>query len=204
MKFITIYLLLMLMMGCSFTTNPLEAARSYTRKLTSPIHTGTGGTSFILKFHGTGYTITNEHVCKNAERGYMASWFGGTATLLRVIKKTAAPDLCALETPLYDNDGGLELAEDGVHRHDMVWSHGFPFLTPLTPTSGEVLGTDVWGQEFAYLITTLKVLPGQSGSPVLNASGAVVGVVFALDLRTHQGLVIGLQSLRGFLEKELP
>lgn len=53
----------------------------------------------------------------------------------------------------------------------------------------------VWGQD-----TTLKTFGGNSGSPIVNDSGDVVGVLFAGDGETQWGLVIPLDSLREFIK----
>lgn len=47
--------------------------------------------------------------------------------------------------------------------------------------------------------TTAISYPGNSGSPVLNAYGHVVGVLFAGDERTHWGYIVPLDDVEEFL-----
>jgi hypothetical protein len=47
--------------------------------------------------------------------------------------------------------------------------------------------------------TTIPIFPGNSGSPVMNSDGDVVGVAFAGDSRTNYGAIIPLDVLKSFL-----
>lgn len=48
--------------------------------------------------------------------------------------------------------------------------------------------------------TNLNILPGNSGSPLVNSSGDVVGVVFATTQDTHEGYAVNLAHLKNFLK----
>lgn len=48
-------------------------------------------------------------------------------------------------------------------------------------------------------IVTANILPGNSGSPVLDAYGHVVGVAFAGAEGTHRGFIVPLEDVKAFL-----
>jgi S1-C subfamily serine protease len=74
------------------------------------------------------------------------------------------------------------------------------------PKNKIVNAQSIWGPVDICLevvpayITTAFSLPGNSGSPVVDWTGKVTGVLFAGNDDTHWGLVIPLEDLRRFLE----
>ena len=57
----------------------------------------------------------------------------------------------------------------------------------------------VCGQTFDSFGTSVRIMPGNSGSPVFNFKGEVVGVVFAGDTRTGDGSYVPLEYLERLL-----
>lgn len=49
--------------------------------------------------------------------------------------------------------------------------------------------------------TNMTIFPGNSGSPVVDKLGRVVGVVFAADTRTNYGFVVSLKDLQDFIAR---
>ncbi len=54
-------------------------------------------------------------------------------------------------------------------------------------------------RQLKSILTTLGIYPGNSGSPVVNKYGNLVGVVFAGNNQTNYGYVIPLKQVREFL-----
>ena len=47
---------------------------------------------------------------------------------------------------------------------------------------------------------TANVLPGSSGSPVLDSEDRVIGIVYAIEISTGYGLAIPISTLRDLVQ----
>lgn len=52
----------------------------------------------------------------------------------------------------------------------------------------------------AYM-TSVEIFPGNSGSPVVDYWGRVIGVAFAADGRDNKGDLVSLEDLKDFLAR---
>jgi len=138
-----------------------------------------GGTGFYLKHRGKVYIITNQHVCNLATQGLLIIsnkiyTYGAT-----VYKIYPYSDLCAINAPA-EQTSGLSIARwHSIHQRIFIIGH--PLLEPTTITEGEI--SDYTEITIPYKINvmsmTAQVLGGNSGSPVVDNFGNVVGVAFA-------------------------
>jgi serine protease Do len=169
--------------------------------LTPPGVQTTGGTGFVLRLpDGSRYTVTNRHVCQLAVDRMMEAQGRG---LIRVIGISNKVDLC-LATAVPGTNSGLELAPSEAQH---IYVVGHPYLMPNVLSEGYVVGyehvfiADPQHGPFDVdaVITSAPIYPGNSGSPAMDASGRVVGVVFASSQLTHYGSMVSLDQLREFL-----
>lgn len=163
-----------------------------------------GGTGFHVLSNGQTYVITNHHVCANSTDGTMYLRHNQTdrGQARKILFQSSEADLCVIEK--LDDKEALELGES-PSRLQHVWVLGHPHLMDLALTDGRVIArTDVQIAEqvqspdqcqgpkktlmvsiFGLLclekddviMTSVPGQPGNSGSPLLDADGKVVGVV---------------------------
>ena len=136
-----------------------------------------GGTGFIVSANG--YVVTNYHVVRGADSVHLQNTKGETYRA-KVIYIDPTSDLAMLRindstfTPLknapYTFKGALsELGEDvytiGYPRDEVVYGQGY--LSSRTGYAGDTT---------AYQIS-IPVNPGNSGGPVLDSQGNVIGII---------------------------
>lgn len=162
-----------------------------------------GGTGFqVLAPSGKQFTLTNAHICNMAPE-LVAHTQNGKTQKLKVLEIDKIHDLCIME-PVEDLRP-LKVAGKLFHR-ERVWLIGHPALRPLTLESGHYVGmlsiqlfTDcasgiqitepinfTYIRERRYCTRQFSsqhinniAYGGNSGSPVLDMFGNVVGVLYA-------------------------
>ena len=144
-----------------------------------------------------GYIITNNHVIdglRNAEI-QLSDGRRGPASVVGVDPLT---DIAVLKTEM----GDLIAAEWGDSNElevgDLVWALGSPFGLPKSITSGILSAKERRGitgrviQEF--LQTDAAVNPGNSGGPLVDYQGKVIGINTAIIGPTYQGISFAIPS----------
>ena len=139
------------------------------------------GTGFIVS--SDGLMVTNAHVVEGAQEINVKLGDGGAELPAQLLGGDASQDLAVL----YVHAGpsglpALKLASDPVEVGDPVYAIGSPFGLSQTFTSGIVsaVGRDIQAPDGSAITgviqTDAAINPGNSGGPLLDASGAVVGV----------------------------
>ncbi|QZN84442.1 serine protease [Cellulomonas sp. C5510] len=146
--------------------------------------------------------ITNRHVVADSA-DLQLSTYDGRDVAVTASATAALADLAVVRTadPLPSAPG---LAEADPGPGDEVTVVGYPQGGALTVTTGQVIGatTDPLNENLGQvLVTNAEVEPGSSGSAVLDASGRVVGVVYAKNA-TGQSFVVPVSTLRQLLADE--
>lgn len=137
------------------------------------------GTGFFV--NGDGYLITNFHVV-NAGRKYQCEYQNNKYDA-KLIKTDPVNDLALLKVDTapktFLNFRGAKPVKTG----EEVVAIGFPFYGMVSThpniTTGTVSSAVGLGDDSRLLQTTAPVQPGNSGGPLLDSSGNVVGVVVA-------------------------
>jgi len=161
-----------------------------------------------------GLIITNEHVIEGCDR---LSLPDGDA--LQIIAREASSDLALLKASGSLNASGLSLRSGrGLRPGDRIWVAGYPLggyiTSDLSIASGDVMALAGIGQDRREFQMSAPIQPGNSGGPVLDASGHVVGVVVSGldklglvaelgDLPENVNFAISLGTLQSFLDTHL-
>jgi serine protease Do len=145
-----------------------------------------------------GYIVTNFHVIANADEVTVRLPDGRTRSA-EVVGSDAKNDLAVIKI---EADGLIPAPwgdSDQLEVGAMVWAIGNPFGLDNSVTSGIVSAKDRRGlnADFLYneyLQTDAAVNPGNSGGPLVNMSGEIVGINTAIVGPTYQGISFAIPS----------
>lgn len=161
---------------------------------------GSEGSGVIVDAEG--YIVTNYHVVQQVSSVQLQLSDGrrGVATVVGV---DPLIDLAVLKTELSDLIPAEWGDSDDLEPGEMVWAIGSPYGFENTITFGIVSAKERRGvrdsfgrrrihQEF--LQTDAAVNPGNSGGPLVNADGEVVGINTAIIGEHFQGISLSIPS----------
>jgi serine protease Do len=122
--------------------------------------------------------VTNAHVVERCSNPQLNSRFASPVSA-RVLTTDAANDLALLKGNLMPVQAAV--LRVGVKVGEEVAAFGFPLVGLLSTsgnfTRGNVSAITGLGDDTRYLQITAPIQPGNSGGPLLDLSGNVVGVV---------------------------
>jgi uncharacterized protein len=170
------------------------------------------GTGFYIS--GNGHILTNFHVIKGCKKLSIHSPFGssGTAT---VIAKNKRDDLALLKTTRKNSSIATFRAGASPRIGEQVIVYGFPLAGLLSSSGNLVIGnlsalSGIRNDPRHYQITA-PVQPGNSGGPLLDESGRIIGVVVSKlnaalvakaigDIPQNVNFAIKSSTVLGFVE----
>jgi S1-C subfamily serine protease len=177
----------------------LSAGEVYRRAASAVVEIQSGnatGTGFVID--SKGHVVTNQHVVDDAETVQVAFAEGGEEQA-RVVATDRSTDLAVLQVDL-DGHGvdPVELDRSAsVKVGDQVYAIGSPFGLERSLTAGIVsaVGRQIQSPN-GFTIddaiqTDAPVNQGNSGGPLLDAAGAVIGVVSQIASETGGNVGIG-------------
>lgn len=134
------------------------------------------GTGFYV--NNNGYVVTNEHVAGICE--FMISTIDGENQLFKVLALDKNNDLALLRSE-YKNENYLNIDIFGAEYGEDIMAFGYPLSNILSSsvklTRGIVSSLSGPGNNIAEIQIDAALQRGNSGGPVLNYDGQVVGVV---------------------------
>jgi S1-C subfamily serine protease len=170
------------------------------------------GTGFVIS--SSGHIVTNNHVIDGCVGDIHGSLTGESDVVLRVVATDELNDLALVKAAKSFNEVA-RIRAAAIHSGDTVIAIGYPFYGLLTSdftvTTGIVSSLSGLLNDTRYLQISAAVQSGNSGGPLLDTSGNVVGVVAAKlnalkvaratgDLPENINFAIKTGVLRDFLD----
>ena len=148
---------------------------TYKNNIYKIITSNGSGTGF--KVAGKDFLITNYHVIEGSREVAVEDQHKNRY-VAKVVMVNPEVDLAFLQVPeLVDKNSNIRIDPDyQVQRTQKVYINGFPFGMPFTITEGIVSSTSQPMNGRNYVQTDAAVNPGNSGGPMLDKNGILVGV----------------------------
>lgn len=173
-----------------------------------------GGTGFLIDQRGT--IATNHHVIEDAKRVKVSFMKGTTFDEPELLTEDAAVDLALLRVDLKKPSSGppidvkpLVLGDsDAIAVGERALSIGNPLGLDHTLTDGLISARRVF-QGRQWIQTSVPISPGNSGGPLFNFKGEVIGVTTAslgsaFGLAQNLNLAVPVNILKRLLKDEYP
>ncbi|MGV7212595.1 S1C family serine protease [Bradyrhizobium sp. UFLA05-112] len=145
------------------------------------------GTGFVVS--GSGHVVTNNHVIDGCVGDIKGNLTGEARMVLRVVSRDAVNDLALLQAPATATFKDFAKIRDrSIRSGDSVVAIGFPYhgllTSDFTVTTGIVSSLSGILNDTRHLQISAAVQPGNSGGPLFDTSGQLIGVVVSkLDAR---------------------
>jgi len=161
------------------------------------------GTGFLVD--STGVVVTNLHVIEGATRVTIKLHSGEQYTQIRVASFDQDRDLAILRLPGFDLPTVSLGNSDAVKVGATVYAIGNPLGLEESVTKGIVSSIRVAKSGTKIIQTDSAVSPGNSGGPLINESGDVVGVVtFKISSGENLNFAVPINYARALLSFEQP
>ncbi|MBV8924286.1 MAG: trypsin-like peptidase domain-containing protein [Bradyrhizobium sp.] len=139
------------------------------------------GTGFVIS--AGGHIITNHHVIDGCVGDIKGNLTGEAAAKLRLVNSDSANDLALLQGPAESFKTFAKIRDRAIHSGDSVVAIGFPYhgllSSDFTVTTGIVSSLSGMLNDTRHLQISAAIQPGNSGGPLLDTSGEIVGMVAA-------------------------
>jgi len=170
------------------------------------------GTGFLI--NPSGYVLTNNHVIGDCVGDIHGNLTAENPMKLRIVSTDETNDLALLQAPARFREAAY-IRATAMHSGESVVAIGYPFhgllTSDFTVTTGIVSSLSGVLNDTRFLQISAPVQPGNSGGPLLDTSGNVVGVVAAKinaitfakatgDLPENINFAIKTGAVRDFLD----
>ena len=143
-----------------------------------------------------GYIISNAHVLEGAS-SCMVQLHDRSQYKAKLVGVDLVSDLAVLKIDANNLVPAIWGDSEAAAVGSIVWAIGSPYRYEQTVTSGIISGKDRPGDKLrkqSLLQTDAAVNPGNSGGPLVDASGNVIGINTSIYGETFQGISFAVPS----------
>jgi S1-C subfamily serine protease len=173
------------------------------------------GTGFVVST--SGHILTNNHVINECVGDIHGNFSGQSPVTLRVVSKDEINDLALLQASKDLKETAI-IRSAAIHSGESVIAIGYPFhgllTSDFTVSTGIVNSLSGLLNDTRFLQISAPIQPGNSGGPLIDTSGNVIGVVAAKinalkiakatgDLPENINFAIKIGAVRDFLDNSV-
>ena len=169
------------------------------------IHNGARGAGAGTIWHNQGLIVTNAHVVGHGD--LRVTLPDGRSLRARLLASDAVHDIAAITV----DASGLPAVELGESRRlrpgNIVLAIGHPWGVFGATTAGTVVGVgpdlpEVGGSPREWIAISLNLRPGNSGGPLVDADGRLVGINTVMT-GPHAGMAVPVHVAKEFLKEAM-
>lgn len=153
------------------------------------------GSGVILS--ADGYIMSNAHVIKDASK-FQVELYDRRRVVASLVGVDNESDLAVLKIEADNLIPATWGDSDAIEVGSMVWAIGSPYEFSQTITSGILSGKNRRGDAYhtkqTLLQTDAAVNPGNSGGPLVDIQGKVIGINTSIFGKTFQGISFAVPS----------
>lgn len=167
------------------------------RRVTVQVFVGGNSRGSGVVWNAAGLVLTNAHVL--AERSMQVVLWNGRRLAASVQKKDRRRDLALLQIDVDGLSSAIPGDSDALRPGELVIAVGSPFGFVGAVSTGVIHSVGPFaGTARAWVVSDVRLAPGNSGGPLANAQGQVIGV----NTMIAGGLALAIpsRSVEQFLE----
>ena len=187
------------MNSSSLLNSALDELLTRVRPVLAIVQTGRHGAGAGV-LAGDGLVLTNHHVVARG-RSVQVTLDDDASYEARILSRNPEVDLALLAIPANGHPSAV-FSEREPRPGEMVFAFGHPWGQRAVLTGGVLSAVTVARTrrgEIPVLRTDARLAPGNSGGPLLNAAGEVIGLN-AMIFGGDQGIAIPASVIREFLD----
>lgn len=160
------------------------------------------GTGFY--FSKDGYIMTNDHVIDDKSM-ITVTFHKGESFHAEMIDSNDKIDIAILKIDAKEIDYPVLELEESWEPNQLIYIIGNPLIFNFIANKGRILGLTP-ARKYPMLMIDAPVYKGNSGSPVINNEGKVVGIIYATSIinldgsQIKVGLAIPIEYVKDYFE----